>query len=122
MGSLSISVLLRAEASAQQVKKNQLCCSRPRVQSSATEKGHFLIRASQGIFLEIMLMKVRDKEDISYILDRQRLNSAKVLAVGWIHLLLRNDKIAEGLHLITAPLIAPLDLGLCADVQLLSNE
>lgn len=44
----------------------------------------------------------------------------EVLAVGWIQLLLRNDKIAEGPHLIIAHLIAS-DLGLCADVQLPSN-
>lgn len=43
------------------------------------------------------------------------------LAGGWIHLLLRNDKIAEGPHLIIANLIAPLRLGLCAEVQLPSN-
>lgn len=69
-----------------------------------------------------MLMKVRDEEDISYVLDKQRLNSGEAVAVGWIQLLLRNDKIAEGPHLIIAHLIAPLDLGLCADVQLPSNE
>lgn len=61
------------------------------------------------------------REDIGYILDRQPLNSVEVLAVGWIQLLLRNDKIAEGPHLIIAHLIAPLGLGLCADVQLPSN-
>lgn len=66
-------------------------------------------------------MKARDREDIGYILDRQPLNSVEVLAVGWIQLLLRNDKIAKGPHLIIAHLIAPLGLGLCVDVQLPSD-
>lgn len=66
-------------------------------------------------------MKARDGEDIGYILYGQPLNSVEVLAVGWIQLLLRNDKIAKGPHLIIAHLIAPPGLGLCANVQLPSN-
>lgn len=44
-----------------------------------------------------------------------------VLDVVWIQLLLRNDKIAKGPHLIIAHLSATLGLGLCVNVQLLSN-
>lgn len=51
------------------------------------------------------------------ILDSQILEG---LAVGWINLLPKIDKVAEAPHLITADLIA-LHLGLCAKVQLPSN-
>lgn len=58
---------------------------------------------------------------MAYIKHKQPFNSEEVLDVGWIWLLLRNDKIARGPHLIIAHLIAPLALGLCVNVQLLSN-
>lgn len=68
-----------------------------------------------------MEMKAIQRKDIGYTLDRQPLHSAEALAVGWIQLLVRNDKIAEGPHLIIAYLIAPAGLGLSADVQLPST-
>lgn len=76
---------------------------------------------SPYLFLRIMQIKARDGEDIGCSSDRQPLNSMETLAEGWIQLLLRKDKIAQGPHLIMDYLIAPLDLGLCVNVQLPSN-
>lgn len=61
-------------------------------------------------------MEASDREDISL-----HFRQAGIKSLGWIQLLLRNDKIAEGPRLIIAHLIAPLGLGLCADVQLPSR-
>lgn len=51
-----------------------------------TRYGHLPSHGSWRIpiFLAIASTRARDKEDLSYILDGQRLNSAKAVAVGWI--------------------------------------